>query len=169
MPCSLLSHQFSVFHDQRGVSLTKDAKRDIFIPRKAVDEEHGDYVHPQRERQPGGRVKELLDGAVAEVLVQGRAVVVDDEHAGALDDARDADGEEGAFAVRWLFQNVPPGVSQSAVDGDLLLDLIELCASSVVVRVVGVGVQFEENGFGLRVAALEGEPARRLGEEREAD
>lgn len=60
--------------DQRSHA-AEDAEGDVFVSGEAVDERYGDDVEAQSERQPRGRVEELFRGAVAQILVQGWAVV----------------------------------------------------------------------------------------------
>ena len=76
-------------------------------------------------------------------------VVADDEHAGGLAHGLQEEAHEEALAVSRVLEEleeVAGGVI--ALQGELLLDLDELFAGADVFGVVGVGVEFLENGKG---------------------
>ena len=104
-------------------------------------------------------VEQLLHGGEAWVFVEAGAVVVDYQRPCKLDDPCWSEGDVGAFAVGGFAKDDDPACAESLVDGDLLLDLMEVCFGGFVVRVVFCGVEFDEDAFGFVLTALRAEPA----------
>ena len=136
----------------------EDSECHVFWSREAVDEEHGDSVETHGECEPGRRIDDLLDGAIAEGLVKNGAIVVNDKHTTALDNSTCTDSEEGPLAVRWLLEDVDPGGVKCTIDENLFLDLVEFSASISVFGICRIRVESVENDLGLLMSSLHNQP-----------
>ena len=84
---------------------------------------------------------EVSDILKAQSLVKLRTVIVDNENAGALNEAGRANADESALSQGRLLDNMQPAAIERPINFHLLRDLKELRAGKSVVGITRIVVQ----------------------------